>query len=207
MKTDGRNLQYVESKAVWGQYRVTEYIWSKLAPSFRNFVRFPQTLQENDIRFDLHPPAGKETLATHGYFCDCDGFCCVPHFNGQRTDSEEDVQPFSTYEWNDMPQFLRVCCKRLPFNPLPRNKADGHFVELHERIQKKFFRDAWESGVANMSWKCWACLAHSHGSDYDTISVVAHAAQWTPEVIQQKIRQRKKHQGITIMAARVAAVK
>ena len=194
MKADTENLQKTEIKAVWGQYRVREYIWRKLAPSFRNFVRLPQTLQENDIRFDLHPPAPKNTLGTHGYFCDCDGVSCVPHFNGQRTDSEEDLEPFSTFQWGDMPLFLSVCCKKLPFNPLPRSKADGHFTVLHEKIQKKYTREAWETGVADMRWKCWACLAHSHGSDYDTMCEIANVAKWTPDAIEQRIRQRMRHE-------------
>ena len=100
----------------------------------------------------------------------------------------------STFGRQDMRQFLRVCCKKLPFGPLPRSREDGHFQTRHPHIQRKYFREAWRNGVADMTWKCWACLAHSTSLDYDQFAGIYYRTKYTEGFKRQRIAQREKHE-------------
>ena len=60
-------------------------------------------------------------------------------------------------------------------------------------FRKKHTKEAWETGIADMRWKCWACLAHSHNSDYETMCEIAAKAQWTPAAVEQRTTQRRKY--------------
>ena len=100
----------------------------------------------------------------------------------------------STFGRQDMRQFLRVCCKKLPFGPLPRSREGGHFQTRHPTLQRQYFREAWRSGIADMTWKCWACLAHSTSLDYDEFAGIYYRSKYTPGFKRQRTAQRVRHE-------------
>ena len=117
----------------------------------------------------------------------------MPAFNAQRSNAWEEDLPLSSVQQQDVPRLLRMCCKKLPFGPLPRNKEDGHFQTLHPKLQRKYYKQAWESGIADMTWKCWACLAHSQSLDYETLADIHYGSKFNANFKRQRIEQIERH--------------
>ena len=174
----GTSAQGFEESGFWGQTIVREYDWAKLGDAFESGVRYPQTVRDFDIRFGADDEKAKKNAAWYayqetGFFCDCDGQHCWPYFSGERLEDRKDESLPTDLRREDMPRLLRTCCQKLPFGPLPRKRDDGHWQVLHPTLQKKYYKEAWEDGIADFTWKCWACLAHGFGVDYDELSATA----------------------------------
>ena len=45
-----------------------------------------------------------------------------------------------------------------------------------------------------MTWKCWACLAHSTSLDYDQFAGIYYRTKYTDGFKRQRIAQRGRHE-------------
>ena len=80
-----------------------------------------------------------------GRFCDCTG--C----EGSVHDGSFDL---SNYTESDAPSLLRAC--RRNFGDLQRSRRwdDGHLDKADPRVKSVCLREAWESGLIDLTWRC-----------------------------------------------------
>ena len=167
-------------------------------------MRIPPEVPEFDDRFAGPPRKAlkarrkAENIADirTGYFCDCSG--CGGHVAGDTPDWLANPQA------KDMAQCLQVCCKQLPCGPLARDTMDGHFTVDYPFLKAACLHEAWEAGLVDMTWKCWACFARSLGSDYTHVSGVFHATHYTETFIARRIEMSKRTDASRSKHAKVA---
>ena len=181
--------------AVWGQERVVRFDWEKLSQVFDSGVRVPSSVRDLDLRFVGGHKKNARRLARDinvraGYFCDCSSSNCRLAEYSAWSDLGDDAD---TDDFSISPTSINHrCCRTLSWRPLPRIQEDGHFEFVYPTLKSTELKDAWERGVVNMRWKCWACLAHSMGTSYLALATIQHDSQFTEVRIASLFRQTKQ---------------
>ena len=177
-----------DTVALWGQARILHFSWSHYEQIFARGVRMPSEISCFDVR--CAGPAAKLAQENaewagveSGFFCDCAGYC-----DGLVPDPPE----LQHLRREDMPALLRLCCKRWARQPIARDKQDGHFTVLHPTLKSTMLSEAWASGVADVTWKCWACFAHNKRTTYDHLAAIHHGHKFSDRFVSQRNQQNKR---------------
>jgi len=181
----------LEGRLVWGQVCVGFLSWTRLRSHFQQSDSIPSKIRPEDTRpcnnfKKIALSFAAEHHITAGRFCDCEGCDDV------QPGGDANVFDICKVSRADAPSLLRVCCQKFGVPNLARRFDDGHFSKEYRSLKATSLREAWAVGVVNLTWKCWACHAHSLGTDYETLVASQYASRFGAAWCEHRRKEEKR---------------